>query len=197
MGLFKVIKKNKVPDELPSLSINSSAPQSNSLNMPKTMVSQPVQAQPAQQVKIEESRYKPLPVHKLTIPEQAKKMEAEEGFFKNLMRELTEEIDTSKIDNFYKSNILSEDIVTQMRNYWENQKPEMLLKSIGNELKQKLIEKTNRLHELEKEWQEAYFDLLAKEGRIRDEEKELKKELSELLELYERSLRETRSKKRK
>ena len=39
------------------------------------------------------------------------------------------------------------------------------------------------MQELEKEWQERYFDLIEKEEEIRDVEKELKKILGEFVEV--------------
>jgi len=77
-----------------------------------------------------------------------------------------------------------------MREYWQKQQPELLLKNISGELKNKLSAKTNKLHQLEKEWQEVYFSLLAKEDEIRKEEKDLKESLAEFIDLLKRPLGE-------
>jgi len=76
-----------------------------------------------------------------------------------------------------------------MREYWEKQQPEILLKNVSGDLKNKLMNKTNKLHKLEKEWQEVYFHLMEKEDLIRKEEKELKGDLSEFINLYKSSLK--------
>ena len=51
-----------------------------------------------------------------------------------------------------------------------------------------LLEKTDKLHHLEKDWQEIYLGLIKKEEEIRKEEKELKDSLSEFIGVYKKSL---------
>jgi hypothetical protein len=98
--------------------------------------------------------------------------------------------DINKLDAWYKENLQQEDTINQMREYWEKQKPELLIRAVGGEMMAKLKEKTDRLHSLEKEWQDVYFELISKEEEIRTEEKELKKELSEFIELCKKKLKQ-------
>lgn len=199
MGLFNILKKRDVPKELPSLAMGSST--SNSL---PTMNAQPSGSSvldaikrkreessaqlPVQKSLQVESKYKPLPVQKIDIPKNTN--EEERGFFRELMKDLTQEVESERITEISRSKLLSEDIVSQMKEYWHQQKPELLLKSVGGELKQKLLEKTDKLHALEKEWQDSYFEVLTKEDKIRKEESELKKILSDLMDLYQKSLKD-------
>jgi len=129
------------------------------------------------------------------LPTMPSSQENEKGYFKELIQSVTEETQNlDKLESWYKSTFLPGDVVFQMREYWEKQQPEILLKNISGDLKNKLLEKTNKLHELEKDWQEIYFQLLSKEDKIRKEEKELKESLSEFMEIVKRSL--SRGKKR-
>jgi len=194
MGLFK---KKKVPEELPDLAIDEIS-KKNSL-----------EEGPSEEKQIQEEKtkpdYKPLPRFNSSKENSSDESvsdfsgldEEEKGFFKEIMENITKETeDIDKLDSWYKNKFLPEDIVSQMRQYWEKQSPEIILKSIGKELKDELLEKTGKLHQLEKEWQSIYFDLLAKEDEIRKEEKELKEALSELMNLFKKSLGDKDSKEK-
>lgn len=112
----------------------------------------------------------------------------EAGYFKDLIKSLTEEsVSLEKLDSWCKNKLMSEDVVIQMREYWKKQKPEMLLKNFGGESKVKLLEKIDKLHGLEKEWQDVYLNLLNCENKIREEEKDLKVALSEFVTFYKKS----------
>lgn len=185
MGLFNVFKKREVPSELPSLSLDEPV---------KSIESQYNSIKPIAEVKEESSKYKPLPVQKIEnwnsveLKALTAKSEDDKGFFKELIKDLTNEISSEKLDIEYKEKILGDDIVTQMKSYWERQRPEVFLQNAGKEIKDQLVKKAENLNELEKEWQSAYFSLIAKEEKIRQEEKELKQMLSELIGIYEKSL---------
>ena len=49
------------------------------------------------------------------------------------------------------------------------------------------MERTEKLHKLEQEWQQIYFDLIAKEEEIRKEERELKGTVSEFITAFKES----------
>jgi len=219
MGLFKILKKKVVPNELPSLNVsNSQSLNNNFLLSQEGNGSKNFEVNPFTQEEIKtdnldiQPKYKPLPVQKLVNIEKPqiqsgvlseaekailqKETETEKGFFKKLIKDFTHEINSEKLNQRYKEKILSEDIVNQMRGYWENQKPEIFLKNAGSELKQQLLIKAEKLNSLEKEWQNAYFSLIAKEEKIRQEEKELKRMLSELINIYEESLERNKLKKK-
>ncbi len=189
MGLFG---KKEVPDELPSLAIDEvnkkvSAPEGSVL--PQQFVQQPNSAimpvMPA-------PNYRPLPkqeahpVKQEDLKSSLSQFNADDdkGYFKELIKSVTEDDnDVNNLESWYKNEFLPRDMVFQMREYWQKQQPEILMKNVSGELKQKLMMKTERLHTLEKEWQEIYFNLLSKEEDIRKEEKELKETLSEFMNL--------------
>jgi hypothetical protein len=193
--MFSLFRKKEVPESLPNL-----AAEEVSLSL-KTS---------EQDIKRAETSYKPLPANDLLIPQLAELQiptseqktatenvqdkskwivdEQEKGFFKDLIKSVTEETENlDKLDAWYKNKFLPGDIVYQMREYWERQQPELLMKNVSGELKNKLMEKTNKLHKLESDWQETYFVLLSKEEQIRKEEKELKDALSEFISLFKNS----------
>ncbi|MFH1290167.1 MAG: hypothetical protein ABIH92_02045 [Nanoarchaeota archaeon] len=185
MGLFK---KKEVPAELPSLAVDV---------VKKAESSRAQQPQPAPT----QQSYKPLPKVSAQMQSEQKPDEPvqpqqpqpapqdEEGYFRNLVKTVTEETDDlDKLSSWYKNKFLPGDMVFQMREYWQKQQPELLLKNISGELKNKLMGKTEKLHSLEKEWQEVYFTLLAKEDEIRKEEKDLKDSLAEFIGLLKRPL---------
>ncbi len=117
--------------------------------------------------------------------------EEENGYFKQLIKSVTEENeDVEKLSSWYENKFLPNDIVFQMREYWEKQQPELMLKQMRGDLKRELADKTERLHGLEGEWQEIYFKLLAKEDEIRREERALKDTLNEFMGAFKHSLKE-------
>jgi hypothetical protein len=198
MSLFK---KKDVPEELPGLAIDEITHKINS------SVSLPLQEE-----KKLDSAYKPLPKQtapiqqhlpaqpphiaqnaQVTTKDEVKNnplpSKDDKGFFKDIIKTVTEETDNfDKLDNWYKKEFLPGDLVYQMREYWEKQNPEVIIKNISGDLKDKLMEKTEKLHKLEKEWQEIYFDMLTKEEEIRKEEKELKTVLSDFITIFKNSM---------
>ncbi len=106
----------------------------------------------------------------------------DQGFFKDMISHAMGEMESlDRLDEWYKNKFQSEDVVAQLRQYWKQQRPEMLLKIFGAELREKILKKSDSLHSLEKEWQEIYFALLSKEEALRKEEKELKQMLGEFV----------------
>jgi hypothetical protein len=188
MGLFK---RKEVPMELPSLAVDEVKPVVSSL---PAIVSSVPEAK-------EQIAYKPLPVavssEQVSAAEEVKKALIEDkdetGYFKSLVKSITEETDDlDKLSSWYKNKFMPGDMVFQMREYWQKQQPELMLKNVSGELKQKLTSKTDKLHALEKDWQEIYFNLLSKEEEIRKEEKELKQSLAEFIDTLKRTIGENK-----
>jgi hypothetical protein len=182
MGLFK---RKEVPAELPSLAVDE---------VKKVEPLPKFEPQPKIEVIKESVSYKPLPVEQQSGQEIKKTITEEKdeaGYFKSLVKSITEETDDlDKLSSWYKNKFMPGDMVFQMREYWQKQQPELMLKNVSGELKQKLTTKTDRLHALEKEWQEIYFNLLSKEEEIRKEEKELKDSLAEFIDTLKRTIGE-------
>jgi len=170
--MFSLFKKREVPEALS--------------NMPDEALD--VSLLPLPEPTKVESQFKSLPAQKKSSND------SEKGFFKDLIKNVTDEnTDLNEVDSWYANKFLPGDIVCQMREYWENQQPELLFKNFGGELKTKLNEKSEKMHKLEGEWQEIYFSLLSKEKEIRKEEKELKESLSEFLILFKNSVSKDKS----
>ncbi len=175
-------KKKDVPEELPNLVVD------DVITKPKL---EEKQLEKKSEISQEASPIQKLPtVPSSELNDKIKELSVddESGYFKDLMKNVIGEVnDLDEENSWYKNKFLPGDIVFQMREYWEKQKPEILLKNIGGDLKNRLTEKTDKLHKLEKEWQEVYFHLLTKEEEIRKEEKELKESLSEFIDLIKHS----------
>jgi len=122
-----------------------------------------------------------------TPPTPNQPMEDEESFFSELQEDITKEIgNLNKLETWYNNKFLPRDVVTEMKNYWEKQKGNSIIKILGKNFQERISEKTANLQNLEKEWQNIYFDLIEKEEEIRDQERELKKLLAEFVEVCKR-----------
>ena len=181
-----LFKKKEVPDELPSLAVEGIAQRKGVGSMANGDVSKynSISERPV------EPRFADLDL-KDEVQVKIKSLppiDDDQGYFKELIKNVIEGTHNfDKLDSWYNNKFLKEDMIFHMREYWEKQQPELLLKNISGELKIKLLEKTNKLHMMEKEWQNIYFNLLSKEEQIRKEEKELKESLSEFMDLIKKS----------
>lgn len=177
--------KKNVPDELPDIFSQTSEQKNNALEIkekPKyqalpNVATMPAPKQIIQQTEQPAQNYAKLP-----------SLDDEDGYFKELVKSVvdgSENID--KLDSWYKEKFMPQDIVFQMREYWQKQQPQILLKNIRGDLKNSMVEKTDKLHKLEQDWQQIYFDLIAKEEEIRKEERELKGVVSEFITAFKAS----------
>jgi len=115
------------------------------------------------------------------------KEEDPESFFDKVLEDINGEIaDLGKLEQWYKEKFLPQDVVSNMRDYWEGNKADMIIKSFGSEYKEKIQEKIKMLQELEADWREIYFKLVKKEEEMKKEERVLKETLSEFVELCKR-----------
>lgn len=109
------------------------------------------------------------------------------SFFSELQKNLSEGLShVNDLDEQYYNKFLSKDILKEMKDYWEDKKTTTLLQALGDNFREKINEKTETLQKLEKEWQDVYFDLVEKEAEIKEEEEELKKMLSEFMEVWKK-----------
>ncbi|MBR9705040.1 hypothetical protein GOV12_06525 [Candidatus Pacearchaeota archaeon] len=213
MGLFNFLKKKKVPDELPQLVsdeiendkiLKESDDKSN--NVETTLDSD----EPIENVKVYEnpivepnissniSRNNRI-VNRDKITNRKidnSKREIEDSYFNELGNDLNKEIeDLNKLENWYKNKFLPRDIVSDMRKHWEGKKNSSVINVLGRNFKDRINERTSKLQDLEREWQDIYFDLIEKEEEIREQEKELKKMLSEFVEICKRKKKQKAGKK--
>lgn len=197
MGLFKVIKKKEAPKELPGLVLpGQSAPRSAPNQKQQRPIPSPAPSKDLPSL----PSFKPLPIERKManrFPNQPQSVEEpdfkgpkeEKTFYKEILNTITEDIkDVDKIDDWYNKRFMAEDVLKKMRNYWEKKKPELVMQNIGLDLKEKIADRSDRLHSLEKEWQDMYFALISKEDEIRKEEREVKKLLTEYMELCKKAV---------
>ena len=106
------------------------------------------------------------------------------SFFDELNDKLVEELgDLSKLEEWYENKFLPQDILSNMRKYWEKQKTEAILDKVGRDFQEKIAFKISKLQELEKVWQSVYFELIEKEHEIKEQEEELKTLLKDLVQV--------------
>jgi hypothetical protein len=161
MGLFK---KSDVPAELPDIALDeirkesllSSPPLQTAVSSSVSNASLKPVTSPA--ISVQQASPPLRVVSAQTIEQPVQSTKDESGYFKELVKSVTEGTgDVDSLHSWYNETFMPGDIVFQMREYWERQQPEILLKNISGDLKNKLIDKTNHLHSLEKEWQQIYF----------------------------------------
>jgi len=197
------LKKDKVPDELPDLAIEepsktnqksnnlpissdspiSQRPISNSSNPQKEVAGEHFLEFPNVPSNIEKEVPKsPIDTSKFNIPEGDS-----DSFFDKILEDINGEIkDLNKLEDWYKNKFLPQDVVSNMRSYWEDNKADMIIRNFGSEYRQKINEKIKRLQELEEDWREIYFKLIKKEEEMKGEEKDLKETLSEFVDICKR-----------
>jgi hypothetical protein len=182
MGLTSIFKKNKIPDELPDLGIEENVesplkkevPEDSEIVIPHIEAKEPAAAIESQKPKEDSEK-----------PKQNKFYD--KSFFTELQGDILKEIeDLNSLEKWYKNKFMPEDIVTEMRSYWENKKTGPTIKVIGKDFQERISEKIASLQSLEKEWQDIYFNLVEKEEEIKEKERELKKILKEFIEICKR-----------
>jgi len=204
MTILDIFKREDIPEELPDLALDriEIRPVSIGLeNAPKEKEVVPVLTLQKEEDNVSKEMKEVQEIKKIVVKEESKEekpavsVEEEElnqkSFFSSLQEDLSKELeDVDKLENWYENKFLPQDIVSNMRQYWENQKTNSVLKVFGKNFKERINETTKGLQLLEKEWQNLYFDLIEKEEEIKDREEELKKLLSEFVEVCKRKKKE-------
>lgn len=166
--VFKLFKRKEAPEELPDLATDTIEKRTQ-IEKDKEAINSYLKEQEPQE-KADTSK---------VIQESS-----QEGFFNKLQEDISVEISNlNKLENWYNNKFLPQDVVTDMRNYWEKQKSSNPMSVIGRNFQEKIKEKTVKLQALEREWQAVYFQLVEKEEELRKEEHELKKVLAEFVDL--------------
>lgn len=202
MGLLNFLSKKKVPDELPDLATDEllqKKPEEKKEELstltpapPEKNEEKETKDSPAEEEK-EEPKETPEEIISKTamaeeIDEKPKKSTSkEDSFFAELEEHIGSELKSlDGLSEWYEKKFSHQDAVSEMRSYWEGQKEEVLLRSLGKNFKKLISEHTEKMQELEREWQEVYFELMEKEEEIREEEKALKKVMAELVQVANR-----------
>lgn len=195
------LKKRKIPSELPDLIVDKleelkKLDRGRNLSETEFDIKPIIERieKPIEEERIEKVFYAPIqtpPVEPL--PEKIS-IEDEKAFFTRLLNDINNELDDGKnIEEWYKNEFFPKDIVTEMKNYWGNQKKELIFKSLGKSFKERIETKIKELKKMEEEWQNIYLNLIKKEENIRKEEEELKKIISEFVGMCNREMENTDS----
>lgn len=106
------------------------------------------------------------------------------GFFDEILEDINGGLaDTEKLEDWYEKKFVNEDVVGNMKGYWEGNKSDIIIKSFGAEYKRQINDKVKVLQKLEEDWREIYFRLVKKEEEMKKEERELKETVSEFVNL--------------
>lgn len=195
MGLFSFLKKKEIPEELPDLATDEIE---KKLEKDKDLVADHIKNE-SEDSKLEDKKKKEDITEEKPIEKNSEKKDfsaiiPKKSFFDDLEKNIHEELDDlDKLEDWYENKFMPQDVVSSMRNYWENQKNNSVLQILGKNFKERINEKTKLLQAKEKEWQNIYFDLIEKEEEIREEEEELKRILSEFVELCRRKKKITQT----
>ena len=215
MSFFNLFKKN-APDELPDLATDeiekksetkklkeNEEQESEELKESKEIIKDYLtQEEKSEKIKkvekkleeVKEGTKKEIEKIKKLLPKNTEHIE--ESFFNKLQEDINKEAtNLNKLERWYNNKFLSQDIVSSMRDYWEKQKVNPFIKVIGRNFKDRVTEKTNKLQQLEKEWQNIYFDLIEKEEEMREQERELKSVLADFVELCKKRTKRKEKKK--
>ena len=125
-------------------------------------------------------------VKSVSLANASESLEIDRGFFKEMISEIAETEDARELDKI-SNKYLQNDSISSMKEYWEKQKPDMIIKTVGKDLRMKILEKSDKLHKLEREWQDGYFALMTKEEQIREEEEQLKAILNEFIDVCKKA----------
>lgn len=191
------LNRQRAPSELPDLAIENSAPVTPEVSEPPRPITQePAKkseslAPEAPKEEIRGEHYLEFEHNgelkddiKKQITENIENKSADPGFFDQILEDINGELgDLSHLEEWYNEKFLPQDAVSNMRNYWEDNKAGILIQSFGDEYKKKINEKVKILQALEEDWRATYFQLVKKESVMKKEEKELKETLSEFVEL--------------
>jgi hypothetical protein len=204
MSFLKILKRDKVPDELPDIviegvkdnkiAVSHLTVESKTQDIPKENneeeIAVPIKDSPVSGTELWQKSLEP---RKNIMPKETLYNQLNpdnEGFFNELQEDLTKEVkNLDALEKWYNDKFLPEDIITNMRSYWENKKKGAVIKMLGKGFQEKISQRILSLQELEKQWQDNYFALIEKEEEIKEQEEELKKMLKEFIELCKRKKR--------
>lgn len=189
-------KRRRVPEELPDLISDELEKESTKEVSSYLKEEIKMENEKVKPVEKEEIQNKSFEVNKNVLnrliknveetPERPMKKEEiqRKSFFNDFQENLSKELsDLNSLESFYNKKFMNRDILDDMKSYWEKQKTENILELLGKNFKDKIESKVKNLQEIERQWQEIYFELIEKEEEIKDAEQELKDLLKEFVQI--------------
>lgn len=191
MDFLKIFKRKKIPDELPELATDEIEEklEDKKLEKNKDIVDNYLrqEEEKVEPPKTPESSQTPEQKPQISQTSIERNSLTDKSFFHKLQTNLNEEItDLNKLEKWYNNKFLPRDVVSEMKGYWEKQKTDSIMQILGKNFQERISVQIERLENLEKEWQNIYFDLIEKEEEIKQHEGELKKMLAEFIEICKR-----------
>ncbi len=140
-----------------------------------------------------------IQIKKESIPEEKNYPKiCKDSFFIKLQENLSKEMGSiDKLEEWYNKKLLPKDTLSEMKSHWENQKSSSVIQALGSDFQDKITKKISLLQELEKSWQDIYFDLIEKEEQIKEQERELKKMLAEFIGFCKKRMKNEKTKEKK
>jgi hypothetical protein len=174
-------RKKNVPEELPDLVIDDIKHKLSESSDQKLSSNQSFPKSKENQIKEDKI------FEEAKVIVRANKIDKDKSFFNKLLTDINEEIhDLGKLEGWYNNKFVNNDMVTDMKDFWEDKKHELVIKSIGKGFQDKINTRIESLQNLEKEWQDIYLTLIEKEEELKKEERELKSIVSEFMEMCKR-----------
>ncbi len=183
-GISEEIKQEIQVKNAPEPENSTDIAQSEPVQLPESQIKQESKEIAEHKPEIENNPTKgEIQIEKESIPEEKSYSKLlKDSFFINLQENLNREMDSlNKLEEWYNNKLLPEDTLSEMKNYWEKQKSNSMIQILGKDFQDKITKKIILLQELEKSWQDIYFNLIEKEEKIKEQERELKKMLAEFI----------------
>jgi hypothetical protein len=176
------LKRGAIPEELPDLELNEikeKLSESEKESKSRMFSNSQSQEEMIRDVKEKLSEIKgggtPTLITKSPNPAEKNDPKIKDSFFNEILKNIEGEMsDLKKLESLYDHKLMPKDVVSEMREYWEKQKPGQIIEIAGKKFKEDLTKKIDQLGILEKEWRQISLQLIEKEEEIRKEEKELK-----------------------
>jgi len=178
MLFFKKKDKNKknIPKELPTLAIDL-VDEKDSRGRVQEKTQQSIQQQSI--VSTNKTYFYDL---LKTVSKETELLENDEEYYKKRI-------------NLYGENILTKDLIANMKENWKKQRSNIIFTHEERKLKDEILERISKLQGMEEEWQSHHLRLIEKEENIRNEEQELKSVLKKFREMCSRHIDEKNKEK--
>lgn len=175
MGLLELKRRGEVPEDLPELI-------SEEIERELTQMRNEANGSNSQYNLMIEGKFNSSKNNSYPDPIQFNlEIDSDQSFFAQLERELLEENDSIEdLEPFLKKRLYSTNVLEDMKGHWKEKRKVLELDMQIKEYRSKILDKISHLKEIEKSWQQNYFNLIEREEKIKEEELELKKLLEEL-----------------
>ncbi|MFH1209870.1 MAG: hypothetical protein V1663_03715 [archaeon] len=171
MFFFKKKNKSSIPKELPSFAIDLLEEKENKENVKKETLNTPVNSNV---ISTNKTYFSDL---LKTIAKETELLETDEEYYKKRI-------------SLYGEDILTKDLIVNMKENWKKQRSNIIFTYEEKKLKDDILSKITKLQSMEEEWQTYHLRLIEKEENIKKDEEELKTVLRKFRDLCSRHIDE-------